>query len=221
MKQLAFKAVGALAILAVLFVSGIGQSASIRIASADDDEARNAASRESPTDVVLKLKPKASIESVIEKIESWDTSRGKGKQGSKRNGSGNYSVELTKQFPGTDIYLLHLTSGNATALANQLAALKEVVWAEAGIFTPSSEASQFRQVSYERFSQAAYDRFSQAAYDQFRQAVGLMRIGHARRPHFVQDDRHAAAGDLPGGLATGEPAADHVDGLHLRAAHSQ
>ncbi|HUE97484.1 MAG TPA: S8 family serine peptidase [Longimicrobiaceae bacterium] len=171
MKQLAFKAVGALAILAVLFVSGIGQSASVRIASADVDEGKNDASRESPTDVVLKLRPTAAIGSVIEKIESWDTSKGKGKQGSKRNGSGNYSVELTKHFPGTDIYLLHLTSGNATALANRLATLKEVVWSEAGIFIPSSEASQFRQVSYERFSQAAYERFSQAAYDQFRQAA--------------------------------------------------
>ena len=34
----------------------------------------------------------------------------------------------------------------------------------------------------------------------------------AHRPHLVQHDRHAAPGQLPGGLAAGEAAADDVDG---------
>jgi len=47
--------------------------------------------------------------------------------------------------------------------------------------------------------------------DQLRQAVGHVGLGAARRAHLVQHHGHARAGDLPGRLATGQAAADHVD----------
>jgi hypothetical protein len=47
--------------------------------------------------------------------------------------------------------------------------------------------------------------------DQLGKAVGLVCIGAAHRPHFVQDDRQAAPGDLPGGFGAGQAAADDVD----------
>ena len=45
--------------------------------------------------------------------------------------------------------------------------------------------------------------------------------GCAQRPHFVQHDRHAAGRELPRGLATGETAADDVNGLLLCRCHEQ
>ena len=48
--------------------------------------------------------------------------------------------------------------------------------------------------------------------DQLGQPVGLVRVGAAHRPHLVQQDGHAPAYELPGGLAAGETAADDVDG---------
>src|SRR5262245_47927201 len=47
-----------------------------------------------------------------------------------------------------------------------------------------------------------------------------MRCRHSDRAHFMQDNGHAGAGDLPGGLRTGEAAADDVDRFqfaHARA----
>jgi hypothetical protein len=38
---------------------------------------------------------------------------------------------------------------------------------------------------------------------------------HAARTHFVDHYGNAAEGDLPGGFASGEAAADDVDGLHV------
>ena len=56
---------------------------------------------------------------------------------------------------------------------------------------------------------------------QFGQAVGLVDLGAAHRPHFVQHGRHAARRDLPRGLAAGEAAADNVNGLLLCRCHEQ
>ena len=44
--------------------------------------------------------------------------------------------------------------------------------------------------------------------------VGAVGLGRALRAHLVQDDRNAGLGDLPGGFAAGEAAADDVDGAH-------
>jgi hypothetical protein len=41
-----------------------------------------------------------------------------------------------------------------------------------------------------------------------------MRLGAAHRPHLVQHDRHPGARELPRCLAAGQPAADHMDGVH-------
>ena len=54
--------------------------------------------------------------------------------------------------------------------------------------------------------------------DQLGEAVGLVRFGHAHGAHLVQHDGDAATGDLPGGLAAGEAAADDVDGFCCRHA---
>ena len=40
--------------------------------------------------------------------------------------------------------------------------------------------------------------------------VGLVRVRHPRRAHFVQPDGYAGVRQRPGGLAAGEPAADDV-----------
>ncbi len=48
--------------------------------------------------------------------------------------------------------------------------------------------------------------------DEFGKAVGLVGIRAAHAAHFVQDDRHAGVGDLPGGFRAGKAAADDVDG---------
>ncbi len=47
--------------------------------------------------------------------------------------------------------------------------------------------------------------------DEFRERVSLVRLGRAHGPHLVQDDGKTGSGDLPGGFAAGEPAADDVD----------
>ena len=47
-----------------------------------------------------------------------------------------------------------------------------------------------------------------------------MRGGPPDRPHLVQDDAEAGAGDLPGGFGAGEAAADDVDGLNATSAGS-
>ena len=50
--------------------------------------------------------------------------------------------------------------------------------------------------------------------DEFGQALRLVGVGADGRAHFVQHDRHAGAGGLPGGLRSGHAAADDVDWLH-------
>ena len=54
------------------------------------------------------------------------------------------------------------------------------------------------------------------------QRVGTNQFGKPRRPvrgriflrlHFVQNDRHAAADELPGGFGTGQPGADDMNGF--------
>ena len=47
---------------------------------------------------------------------------------------------------------------------------------------------------------------------QFGQPVGLVGLGLPFGSHLVQHHGHAAAGKLPGGLRTGEAAADDVNG---------
>ena len=49
------------------------------------------------------------------------------------------------------------------------------------------------------------------AADQLGQAVGLMRIGGAHRPHFVERDVDAALRELPGGFRARKASADHCD----------
>ena len=49
--------------------------------------------------------------------------------------------------------------------------------------------------------------------DELGKGSSLMRFGPALGPHLVQNDRHAGGGGLPGGLASGEPAADHMHRL--------
>ena len=46
--------------------------------------------------------------------------------------------------------------------------------------------------------------------DQLGELSGFMRRGRTNRAHFVQHHGHAAARDLPGGLGTGEAAANDV-----------
>jgi hypothetical protein len=46
---------------------------------------------------------------------------------------------------------------------------------------------------------------------EFREPVRMMGFRATHRAHFMQDDGHAAAGDLPGGFGTGEAASDHMD----------
>ena len=50
--------------------------------------------------------------------------------------------------------------------------------------------------------------------DELREPIGLVRFGSADGPHLVHDDVVPALGELPGGLAAGESAADDVDGGH-------
>src|SRR6266851_329692 len=50
--------------------------------------------------------------------------------------------------------------------------------------------------------------------DELGEAFGLVRLGHAHRPHLVEHDGNAPACDLPGGFRSGEPPADDVHGLH-------
>ena len=49
--------------------------------------------------------------------------------------------------------------------------------------------------------------------NQFGTFVGVMGVGWAGRPHFMQDDRNAGLGQLPGGFATGKTGADDMDGF--------
>ena len=49
--------------------------------------------------------------------------------------------------------------------------------------------------------------------DQFGAIVGLMGFGTTDRPHFVENDRDAGLGQLPGGFATGQAGTDHVNGF--------
>ena len=46
--------------------------------------------------------------------------------------------------------------------------------------------------------------------DELRETIGLVRLGAAHGPHLVHDDVVPALGELPGGLAAGEAAADDV-----------
>src|SRR5262245_9916451 len=57
--------------------------------------------------------------------------------------------------------------------------------------------------------------------DELGQGVGLVGFGHPGRAHFVQDDAHPGAGDLPGSLAAGESAADDMNGVVLHAAENR
>ena len=49
--------------------------------------------------------------------------------------------------------------------------------------------------------------------DELGEAIGLVRRRAADAAHLVHDDVVAALGELPGGFAAGESAADDVDGL--------
>ena len=49
--------------------------------------------------------------------------------------------------------------------------------------------------------------------DQFGKPIGLVGGCLADAAHFMQDDRNAGIGDLPGGLRTGKTAADNVNGF--------
>jgi hypothetical protein len=50
--------------------------------------------------------------------------------------------------------------------------------------------------------------------DEFGEAFGPVRVGAARGTHFVKNATGAGFGDLPGGFAAGEAAADDVNGFH-------
>ena len=47
---------------------------------------------------------------------------------------------------------------------------------------------------------------------QLGEVAALVRRRGPHRPHLVQHHRHAAPGELPGGLAAGKAAADDMDG---------
>lgn len=152
----------ALAVGAVLMiVSGpVAGPAAGRQAVAHAD---SKADRRSSTHVVVKLKPGATIDWLLQKISTWRYGTGTGET--------YYRAVPEKSFPGTDIYILRVTSGDAATLANRLPVQKaQVAWAEPGIFSPIAEASRFSPAAYERFDQAAFERFNQATYEQFRQA---------------------------------------------------
>ena len=51
--------------------------------------------------------------------------------------------------------------------------------------------------------------------DELGEAFGLMRIGAAHRAHLVQNDGDAGLGRLPGGLGTGQSAANDMNGLEF------
>ena len=57
-------------------------------------------------------------------------------------------------------------------------------------------------------------RAERVGADELGEAFGLVRLGHAHRPHLVEHDGNAPARDLPGGFRSGEPPADDVHGLH-------
>jgi uncharacterized membrane protein YheB (UPF0754 family) len=162
MTRLSLRALGAVAILALLLVSTLGPASVARTARADGGTTTSASgSTRTYTHVVVKLKPGATIEWLVQRISTWSDSS-----------NTKYSVVVERHFTGTTIYVLRVTSGNANTLSKRLPSQKaQVAWAEPGFYTPASEASQFRQVAYEQFRQAAYEQFRQAAYEQFRQAA--------------------------------------------------
>ena len=55
------------------------------------------------------------------------------------------------------------------------------------------------------------------AADELGEPIGLVDGRRPHRPHFVQRDRHAARGRLPGSFGTGEPATDDGDHEILNA----
>jgi hypothetical protein len=49
--------------------------------------------------------------------------------------------------------------------------------------------------------------------DQFGQPIGLVSRGSLERTHLMEDDRSSRLGGLPGGLASGQAAADYVNSI--------
>ncbi|MBI2965284.1 MAG: S8 family serine peptidase [Chloroflexi bacterium] len=162
----------AVAIVGTPGVAGpLGNSA--RVATADSGSGQQVS-----THVVVKLKPGAAIEWLLAKVSTWRYSSG--------GSEGYYRAVLEKSFPGTAIYVLRVTSGDAGSLAGRLPAQKaQVAWAEAGIFTPLAESNRFSPAAYERFNQAAFERFNQAAYERFSQ-VAYERFNQAAFERFSQ-----------------------------------
>ncbi|MBI4218665.1 MAG: S8 family serine peptidase [Chloroflexi bacterium] len=163
------RVLGSLAVIAVVATALVLPGPATSVASADEgftsiQAGSGGNSHVSYTHVVVKLKSGATIEWLLQKISTWSYGSG--------SDSKYYSAVVEKQFPGTRIYLLRVTSGDAGALAKRLPAQKaQVEWAEAGIFAPTSETVRFQQAAFERFSAAAYERFSAAAYERFQQAA--------------------------------------------------
>ena len=54
--------------------------------------------------------------------------------------------------------------------------------------------------------------------DKLGKAAGLVCRRHHRRPHFMQHDRHAGFGELPGSFRSGKAGTDYMDGI-LRNGH--
>ena len=80
---------------------------------------------------------------------------------------------------------------------------------------PARRISSVEQADHALYSQS---RAEGVGTDQLRQAIGLVGVGAADRAHLVQHHRGASLGDLPGGLAAGQAAADHVNGVQAHGA---
>ena len=64
---------------------------------------------------------------------------------------------------------------------------------------------------------AGFGALERVRADEFTEFFGAMRGGAAGGAHFIHHDRMPALGELPGGFASGEPAADH---LHFVGCHA-
>ena len=117
----------------------------------------SAAAVQKPTHVVLKLTPSGDIGEILAHANTANGLKGE--------------AVLEKSFPQTTIHVLGGEGWDPRAVALRLNQLDEVIWAEAGIITPTVESEAFSQSAFEQFSAAAFEQFSAAAFEQFSAAA--------------------------------------------------
>ena len=99
--------------------------------------------------------------------------------------------------------------GEAVAVDRQRAARRQLVASPAAMI--SEPARRISSCSRPTALFSASSERKELEHTSSASAVGLVRLGPAHGAHLVQHDRHAGLGDLPGGLAPGEPAADDMN----------